>query len=172
MKLLTKHTDYAIRALMELAKNKDKFLSVQQIAKQQRIPYQFLRRILQGLVKNKLIISKEGSRGGFKIDKDPSLVSIVDVITIFQGNIQISDCMFRKKLCDNRSSCVLRKQINRIEKLVVKEFKGISIGRLLRDLNSLTEGFLSVKKEVKDESTAGIAESYAHKEETVVASVK
>jgi len=134
MKLLTKHTDYAIRALLELAKNKDKFLSARQIAKQQRIPYQFLRRILQGLIKNKLVISKEGNGGGFRIDKNPNLMSIVDVIAIFQGNIQFSDCMFRKKLCANRSSCVLRTQINRVEKLVGKEFEVITIGRLLKDL--------------------------------------
>lgn len=134
MKLLTKHTDYAIRALIELSKNRDKFLSAQQIAEQQGIPYQFLRRILQGLIKNKIVIAKEGSGGGFKIDKDPNSVSIVDIITIFQGNIQLSDCMFRNKVCDNRSTCVLRKQINRVEKLVDKEFKAISIGRLLRDL--------------------------------------
>ena len=134
MKLLTKHTDYAIRALLELAKNKDEFLSARQIAEQQRIPYQFLRQILQGLIKNKLVISKEGSRGGFRIDKNPNLMSIVDIIAIFQGNIQLSDCMFRNKLCANRSSCVLRKQINRVEKLVDKEFRGITIGRLFKDL--------------------------------------
>ncbi|MCK4947104.1 MAG: Rrf2 family transcriptional regulator [Candidatus Aureabacteria bacterium] len=134
MKLLTKHTDYAIRALSELCENKNKFFSARQIAKRQRIPYQFLRQILQGLIKDKLVISKEGSGGGFRIDKDPNLISIVDIIAIFQGNIQLSDCMFRKKLCANRSNCVLKKQINRVEKLVNKEFKGITIGCLLKDL--------------------------------------
>ncbi len=133
MKLLTKHTDYAIRALLELAGNEDKFLSARQIAKRQSIPYQFLRQILQGLIKNKLAISKEGSGGGFRIDKNSDLISMVDIIAIFQGNIQISDCMFRKKLCANRLNCILRKQINRVEKLVNKEFKGITIGCLLKD---------------------------------------
>ncbi|MCK5306862.1 MAG: Rrf2 family transcriptional regulator [Candidatus Omnitrophica bacterium] len=141
MKLFTKHTDYAIRALLELAGSKDEFLSARQIAKQQRIPYQFLRQILQGLIKNKLVISKEGSGGGFRIDKDPDLMSIVDIIVIFQGNIQLSDCMFRKKLCANRSNCVLRKQINRIEKLVNEEFKSVTIGSLLKDLKKQRRRF-------------------------------
>ncbi|MDP8253250.1 MAG: Rrf2 family transcriptional regulator [Candidatus Kaelpia aquatica] len=134
MKLLTKHTDYAIRALLELAENKDEFISVRQIAEKQRIPYQFLRQILQKLIKNKLVISKKGAGGGFMIDKDPNLMSIVDIIVIFQGNIQLSDCMFRSKLCVNRSSCVLRRQINRVEKLVAKEFEAVTISHLLKDL--------------------------------------
>ena len=134
MKLLTKHTDYAIRALLELAGSKGEFLSARQIAKQQHVPYQFLRQILQELIKNKLVISKEGREGGFRIDKDPDLISIVDIIAIFQGNIQLSECMFRKKLCANRSNCVLRKQINRIEKLVTEEFEDVTIGNLLKDL--------------------------------------
>ena len=52
MKVLTKNTDYAIRALMVLAKDRNNFLSAKKISIGQNIPYQFLRRILQGLIKN------------------------------------------------------------------------------------------------------------------------
>ena len=133
MKLLTKHTDYAINALLVLAKNKKLFISAREIAKKQGIPYQFLRRILRELIKNNLVISKEGSGGGFKIKINPNTLKITDVIKIFQGNIQLVQCIFRKKLCLNYSTCVLKKQIRGIEKIVVKKFSGITIGSLLRD---------------------------------------
>lgn len=134
MKLLTKHSDYAIRALIELAKDKSRYLSSRDVAKRQQIPYQFLRRILQELIKSKLVVSKEGGSGGFKIKANPKRISIIDVINIFQGNVQLTECMFRKKLCVNRSTCILRKEIKRVENIIKKEFRGITLAKLLNNL--------------------------------------
>ncbi len=132
MKLLTKNSDYAVRALIVLAGNKTTFLSAREIAKQQDIPYQFLRRILQKLIRKKLVVSKEGGSGGFKINANPKDMSIVDIIRIFQGNVQLAECMFRREICTNRPTCVLRKEIKRVEKIVEKEFSGITLARLLK----------------------------------------
>jgi len=131
--LITRNTDYAIRALIELAGSKDGFLSARQIAKSQRVPYQFLRRILQGLIKNKLTVSRGGRGGGFRIGRNPDLITAVEIMEIFQGDIQLSDCMFRNKPCFNRGRCVLRRRIVKIDKLVKKEFEDITIGGLLKD---------------------------------------
>ncbi|MGR3309273.1 MAG: RrF2 family transcriptional regulator [Candidatus Brocadiales bacterium] len=132
MKLLTKNSDYAIRALIVLARNKTTFLSARKIAKQQDIPYQFLRSILQELIRNNLVVSREGGSGGFRINANPEDISIVDVIKIFRGNLQLTECMFRKKICTSYSSCVLRKEIKRVKKLVEKEFSEITLARLLK----------------------------------------
>ena len=93
-----------------------------------------MRRILSELIKHNLTEAREGAGGGFKLCKNPDGIKVTDIIKIFQGNIQLSECMFRKKLCDNRKTCVLRKEINRIEKLVTKEFANITIGTLLRKI--------------------------------------
>ena len=132
MKLITKNSDYAIRALIVLAKNKNTYLPSSKIAKEQNIPYQFLRSILQSLIRNNLVVSKEGGGGGFKIDADPKDISVVDVIKIFQGNLQLTECMFRRKICMNRSTCILRKGIKRVEKIVEKEFDRMTLARLLK----------------------------------------
>ncbi|KQC14578.1 MAG: Rrf2 family transcriptional regulator [Desulfuromonas sp. SDB] len=135
MKLLTKNTDYAIRALLRLARGEDEYISARQISELEKIPYQYLRLIMQELIKNNLIESKEGKAGGFKITKPPDEIFIIDIIRIFQGNLQLSDCMFRKKVCPNRSNCVLRSELLRVEKLVENEFSSISLQSLLDKLS-------------------------------------
>ena len=132
MKLLTKETDYAVRALLGLAKNRDSFISARKISKEQNIPYYFLRRILSKLINYNVVESREGSGGGFRITKDPALVGIKDLIKIFQGNIKLAECIFRKRLCQNRKTCALRKEIKRIEEIVESEFKGITLTKLLK----------------------------------------
>lgn len=133
MKVITKNTDYAIRALVALSRHNGDFLSAKEIAERQDIPYEFLRKILNQLIKKDLVVSREGGLGGFHLKVAPSKIKLSDVITIFQGNIQISQCMFRQKICPQRSSCLLRKNILRIEQKVADEFDKITIEQLKRE---------------------------------------
>jgi Rrf2 family protein len=134
MKLLTKETDYAVRAIMHLARHRGGFVSSRRIAAAEGIPLRFLRRILRTLIRDGLIVSKEGVAGGVRLNARPRGIRLTDIIETFQGNIQLADCMFRQKVCSNRRTCVLRRQIKVIEKMVTKEFEGITIASLLKDL--------------------------------------
>ena len=133
MKLLTKETDYAIRAIMSLARGNNDFASSRDISDQEEIPLHFLRRILQALIKENLIESKEGASGGVRLKARPQDLRLADIIKIFQGDIQLSECMFQRKICSNRKTCVLRKRISRIEDMVTKEFESIRIADLIVD---------------------------------------
>ncbi|ABL64566.1 RrF2 family transcriptional regulator [Chlorobium phaeobacteroides] len=135
MKVLTKNTDYAIRALLFLGARKGSYVSAKTIAAEQEIPYQFLRRLMQDMIGHGLVVSKGGASGGFMLLKEPDGIRINDLIEIFQGKIQVSECMFRKKLCSNRATCVLRHEIMRIEQVVHQEFEKVTIGKLMRDLD-------------------------------------
>lgn len=133
MKVITKNTDYAIRALLHLARNKRNFISTRMISQQEGIPLAFLRRILQELVNRGFVISKEGVDGGVKLKTAPKDIYFSDLLKIFQGNIELLDCMFRKDICSKRSHCVLRKKIKTIEDKLISEFRKLSIAGLLKE---------------------------------------
>lgn len=131
MKMITKDTDYAIRAVVYLAKVKDRFVSSSEIAKKEKIPLLYLRRILQVLIRNNLAVSKEGIGGGVRLKVKPENINIADMIGMIQGQIKISKCMFRKKMCANRKNCMLRKKIQSVEELVIQKFRNVTIQDLL-----------------------------------------
>jgi len=137
MKFLTKNTDYAVRALIELAQEKERPLSARAIADRQDIPYQYLRRLLQALIKEGIVTSKEGVRGGMMLNRSAKSIGLADIIRLFQGDIKLSECMFRKRICCNRAKCVLRKRIAHIEELVKREMSGITIEDLLSDVKGV-----------------------------------
>jgi Rrf2 family protein len=132
MKLINKNTDYAVRAIMTLAGNRDSFMSAKEISEKQNIPYQFLRRVLRPLIGKGLIKSKEGVGGGVKLAIDPKKISVIDLIEIYHGNFQISECMFRGKPCPNRKDCILREEIIDIENDLVSKFEKLTIQKLLK----------------------------------------
>ncbi|MCX7705430.1 MAG: Rrf2 family transcriptional regulator [bacterium] len=131
MKIITKNTDYAVRALCVMAKEKD-FISASRIAVKENIPLPYLHRILNRLIKEKIIVSREGKNGGVKLLKKPSEIKLAEIIRLFQGQIQVSQCIFRKNFCSFRNRCPLRKKLKKIEKSLINEFQKITIKTLIK----------------------------------------
>jgi len=134
MKLLTKNTDYAVRALLGLAQYPDGFISARTLARRQGLPYSYLRKILQVLIKEGVVESREGGEGGFRLLMAPEEIKLSDLISLFQGRIQLSECMFRRKVCPNRKTCVLRENLLDIEKTVKDKFNRLTIAKLIKQM--------------------------------------
>jgi len=131
MKLITRDTDYAVRALCFIADRAEEMVSVDDLVEGLKMPRPFLRKILQLLNKNGILRSYKGQGGGFKIAVPVARISIVDLIEIFQGALKINECFFKKRRCPNINICKLRKKIGGIEKNVLAELKSITIADLL-----------------------------------------
>jgi len=132
MKLLTRDTDYAVRALIFIAGQKGERASVTQLVKDMDIPRPFLRKILQELNRKKILRSSKGRGGGFSLALKPERIYLSDLINIFQGSLRINECMFRKRACPRKGYCGLRHRLQGIEDYVVSKINGITIGSLLK----------------------------------------
>jgi len=132
MKLLTRNTDYAVRAICYLAGHDKEVVAVPELVKALKIPKPFLRKILQVLNKEGVIRSQKGIGGGFLLAKPAGKIFLVDLIRIFQGPIKLNECILQKKICPNIRACPLKKKIASIEQHVTKELNAITIGSLLR----------------------------------------
>ncbi len=134
MKLITKNTDYAVRALIYLTRTGERFVPSREIAEKEGIPLNFLRRIIQQLAGENLIETREGKAGGARLAEDPGKIELTRLIELFQGQVSLTDCIFRKKICPNRARCVLRSRLTKIENLVLSELAGITVGGLVKDI--------------------------------------
>lgn len=132
MKLITRDTDYAVRALCYIAKNKNHITSVSELVGKLKIPRPFLRKILQRLEKKGLLKSYKGKGGGFRLTVDTDAIFLMDLIRTFQGSFKLNECLFKKGLCPERIDCQLNRKIGAIEKYVIKELRPISIADLLK----------------------------------------
>lgn len=132
VKLLTRNTDYGIRAICFIAKEKGRVVSVTELVKALKVPRPFLRKILQILTKSGFVNSFRGARGGFTLAKNSNRLYIVEVAHVFQGPLDLGKCMLRKNLCPNRKICPLKKKINKIESYVVSKLSSITVSELLK----------------------------------------
>ena len=83
---LTSQTEYALLALVFLARNSQSGVHpAEKISKAQNIPLKFLEHILIALRRAGLIKSTKGMRGGYRLAKSASEISLAEVIRLFEG---------------------------------------------------------------------------------------
>ena len=84
--LITRATEYAIRALLYLAKQpRGEIVFKKDICQTQDITPAFLTKILQPLIKLGIVGSQRGVGGGFYLIKDPASVTLLDVVMAEEG---------------------------------------------------------------------------------------
>jgi len=136
MNLLTRSTDYAIRALIFMAKDEDKIVSTADLDRELKLPRPFMRKTLQQLQQAGYLSSVKGVGGGFKLEKSPGEIKLIDLMTIFQGEISLGDCLFKKRLCSCVRSCPLRREVKEMESMLLGRLRNITLARLIGNRKS------------------------------------
>lgn len=80
-------TEYALRALIELAVRPDAYTCARQIADAQRIPPRFAEQILADLRRGGLVDGQRGREGGSKLARDPAAITVGEVIDLVEGPV-------------------------------------------------------------------------------------
>lgn len=104
--LLTQKTQYALRALLELAwRDGEGPIKIAEIADAQYIPRRFLEVILNQLKHTGLVESKRGYHGGYCLARSPAEITVGDVFRFMQKRTVTPDqCMG----CESKDPCPLK----------------------------------------------------------------
>jgi Rrf2 family protein len=129
--LITRETDYAVRTILYLAREKDLMASATEISQAMHIPRSFLAKILQRLVRSRLLVSTRGAQGGFRLTKKPSAVSLLEIMEAIQGLAAINVCAVNKKHCRLSTTCSVHPIWVDIRKEVEKRLAKQTIADLL-----------------------------------------
>lgn len=78
---LSKRTEYAIRALVHLARlGPGQFVQSRDVARAEELPAKFLESVMLGLKRNGYATSKVGAGGGYRLARSPRDIVLTDVI--------------------------------------------------------------------------------------------
>jgi Rrf2 family protein len=133
MKLITRDTDYALRAVCFIAKRKGEIVPVSQLVKELKVPQPFLRKLLQVLSKKGLLYSQKGMGGGFRLSRTAEEISLLDLLAAFQGPLQLNECVLKKRRCPQIEKCPLKKKISSLEKYVIRQLSPVTVGSLIKE---------------------------------------
>lgn len=125
-----------------------KSVELSSIAKKQDIPKHFLSKILQLLVKQKLLTSMKGPTGGFKLARSPENIRLIEVVKAIDGLEIFNQCGIGLKKCNDDKPCPIhhdyKKIRDRIRQLFEQETlqelsEGVKVGDSILNLDTSFE---------------------------------
>ena len=112
--MLTRKSKYGLKAVLELAEEPDRRpVLIAELAERQRIPKKFLEAILLELKRHGLLGSKKGKGGGYFLGRDPSQITLGQVIRILDGPLALIPCVSQTAYmkcdeCVDEQTCGIR----------------------------------------------------------------
>jgi Rrf2 family protein len=133
---ISKKAEYALRALVVMARPPARSWSIQELATSERIPIKFLEQILLSLRRGGILHSKRGVGGGYTLVRAADDIRIGDVIAIFDGPLAPIACAAERPTerctCPEPRSCPLRLVMTALRKDLAALLNARSIEDMLR----------------------------------------
>jgi len=133
---LTKKADYSLIALKHFALRQQETgaaVSAKEVADQCGIPLPVTSKLLQKLGKSGFLVSEYGTHGGYRLARDPSLISALEVIRAIDGPIVLANCFTDHVYCDHSTRCTVRRPLRRIHEGILRLLESVSIQDMLQD---------------------------------------
>jgi Rrf2 family protein len=113
---LTKRGDYAVRAMLALARGTapratgsdattNGLLSARRIADSMGIPVRFLPQVLGDLQRAGLVLAAPGRSGGYRLARPAASISLLEVIEAVEGDTRRRTCVLRGGPCGLDGTC-------------------------------------------------------------------
>lgn len=151
MKLSTKG-QYGVKAMFDLALHYGvEPTSLKNIAKRQEISEYYLEQLMAVLRRENLVKSVRGAQGGYVLVRDPSLITVGEILNVLEGPLEITECITDDDNtgCSKINYCATRLIWIKLKTAVNDVINSITLVDMVNDYNMLCEkNKHMIKKEV------------------------
>lgn len=127
---ISTQSDYGLLMISYLMKKKD-YIPVSELVEKMNLPQRYLARIAAEMAKHKVLVSREGKVGGYKLTDKAKTMTLYDYFKIFEGEISIARCDKEGFACKWYDVCqhkgLLQKTFSKILSRELKKQKLLSI---------------------------------------------
>lgn len=128
---LTKKADYGLISLKHIAVfGKERPASTKEMAEAYGIPAPILSKVLQRLVHEGFLFSEQGVNGGYRLARDPSLITALEVIRAIDGPVLLTNCFSGHGECEISECCNVREPLRKVHERIQQVLESITIADL------------------------------------------
>jgi Rrf2 family protein len=131
---LSKKADYALMAMKHLATRTDaSSASAREIAESYDIPLELMAKVLQRLARRGLVTSLQGTRGGYRLSRATSQITVADIIEAIEGPLRVTACSTEEENCGQYAKCSVRDPLWRIKDRIVSALSDCTLQEIAAD---------------------------------------
>ncbi len=133
---LAKLTDYGLVLMTLIARTKGGTVhTARDLAVASKLPLPTVSKLLKQLLQRGLLVSHRGSSGGYGLAKEPSEISVAEIITAIEGPIGLTECSTDASgVCDLERSCPIKSNQRVISQVVVGALNKVVLSDLVQPL--------------------------------------
>jgi Rrf2 family protein len=133
MDILRRNTDYALRAMVNLAGHYGEDpVSTRDISQSEDISYQLACKLMQKLNNAGLVKSSMGPNGGFVLSRTPGKINLAEIIDAIQGPLSLSRCLLGENVCKKQNNCPITVKLTKLQKNIGDYLQSITLDELLQ----------------------------------------
>lgn len=133
---LSRRGDYAVRAMVALARLSSAQVTGAALAKTTGIPPAFVAQVMGGLVRAGLVAATRGRRGGYRLTRAPESVSLRTVVESVAGDSRRQACVLDGGPCGGDGACDLHDAFFRAQEALFESLDGVSLRDVTRQPQS------------------------------------
>jgi Rrf2 family protein len=120
-------------AMKHLAMRDAASASAREIAEQYDIPIELMAKVLQQLARRGLLTSHQGTRGGYRLARGSSGISVADIIQAIDGPLTVTACSTEAENCGQYAKCSVRDPLWRIKDRILMALATCSLQEIATD---------------------------------------
>lgn len=134
---LSKTTDYGIVLLARLAQDSGaEPRNARELAQCSDLPVPMVSKVLKALAREGLLVSQRGSKGGYRLAREPEDLSVSEMIRVLEGPVALTDCAIGPALCEHETMCAVREPWQLISRVVEQALADVTLADLVRGQRS------------------------------------
>jgi len=132
---INKQTDYGIVLLTHLAAASEERYNAPDLAAETGLPLPMVSKILKLLVKDGILTSHRGVKGGYALARNPSRISVEEIIAALEGPVAITECIEAAPTeCEHEPLCPTRTNWQKINHAVRQALQGITLEEMTQPI--------------------------------------
>jgi Rrf2 family transcriptional regulator, cysteine metabolism repressor len=135
---LSPAAEFAVRGVLVLA---DRYgqgpVTLDTICAQRDLPKQYLVKIFASLTKANLVTPVRGKKGGYLLSRDPSGITLLEVVEAVEGTIVLNLCQTNPPQCEN-DGCPLRPIWTEIQDVIRTRLGSVTLGSCVNQGKAVT----------------------------------
>lgn len=126
---ISKLADYGTVIMAYFAKNKQLF-NAKEIAQQTHLSVPTVSKLLKKLTKANLLVSERGVDGGYRLQRDPKLISVAEILYAIEEDPGLTECCVHEGHCTFETVCGVKGNWGLISQAVQRALKTVSLADL------------------------------------------
>ena len=135
--MFSRSCEYALQGILYICLHhkEGRAIGLKEIASSQQVPLHFLSKILQQLVKGKVLNSTKGPNGGFTLNVPPNELKLIRIVELIDGLDIFNRCGIGLKECSDQTPCPIHFEYNTVKEKIRNLLSEKTLLELCKEVN-------------------------------------